>query len=126
MTTITFPQPCKRLSMNDRMHWAPKAKLTAQWRKAAATAARQQLGPAPSDRMHPPCLVRLSFPVKQNRRRDAHNAAPTIKACVDGLVDAGVWVDDSDDYVIVLDPRFHKEPADVVIVELIERGAIAS
>ena len=124
MTTITFPQPCKRLSMNDRMHWAPKANLTRQWRNSAAFGAELSL--ASSDFPQPPSLVRVSFPVKQNRRRDPHNAAPTIKAIVDGLVDAGVWVDDSDDYVIVLDPRFHKEPADVVIVELIERGALAS
>jgi hypothetical protein len=31
-----------------------------------------------------------------NRRRDRLNLAPTIKACVDGFVDAGVLPDDDD------------------------------
>jgi Holliday junction resolvase RusA-like endonuclease len=45
----------------------------------------------------------LCFP--DNRRRDAGNYYPTIKACIDGIVDAGLIVDDSDKYVDALTIR---------------------
>ena len=106
--TITFPQPAKRLSMNDRMHWAPKAKLTHEWRTAARYAAND-LGE------FPPATVHVTFPVRDKRRRDPHNTAPTVKAIVDGLVDAGVWPDDTDQYVVVMDPTFSKETTDVIV-----------
>ncbi len=118
--------PLTRLSMNDRMHWRPKARLTAAWRRAAFDAAIVDFGTAPSSRARPACEVRVHFPVRQNRRRDPHNAAPTVKAIVDGLVDAGVWPDDTDEYVVVLDPRFYKPdqavPFAPVIVELTQRS----
>lgn len=115
-TSITFPQPADRLSLNDRMHWARKAELTRHWRNAAHIAARSQLRPA--QRPQPPSFVQVAFPVTTNRRRDPHNAAPTIKATIDGLTDAGVWRDDSSEYVIVLDPVFTKRADQIVTVTL--------
>jgi crossover junction endodeoxyribonuclease RusA len=70
-------------------------------------------------------MVRVTFPVHDARRRDPHNLAPTVKAIVDGLVDAGVWPDDTDTWVIVLDPRFTKVPRHDdgdVVVDLIPRA----
>lgn len=42
--------------------------------------------------------VQLTFP-RRDRRRDSPNWMPTAKAALDGIVDAGVIVDDSDAHV---------------------------
>lgn len=111
---VWFPQPADRLSLNDRMHWAPKAKLTAAWRQAAAIGAGRSFLAKPSERS----TVRVTFPVTQNRRRDPHNAIATVKPIVDGFVDAGIWPDDTDEWVIVLDPRFDKRDDGMVVVDV--------
>ncbi len=117
--TLTFPQPAPRLSLNGRYHWAQRANLVRAWRTAAYMAACGTFGyqrPASTT----PMFVRVTFPVRDNRRRDSDNPAITVKACVDGMVDAGVWPDDSPDWVETLGSRFAKG-ADVVTVELIPR-----
>lgn len=113
---VWFKQPADRLSLNDRMHWAPKAKLTAAWREAARIAARESLTAKGEHAER--CTVRVTFPVTQNRRRDPHNAIATVKPIVDGFVDAGVWPDDTDEWVIVLDPRFDKRNDGIVTVDI--------
>jgi len=72
-----------------------------------------------------PCYVRVTFPVTVNRRRDSDGPAPTVKACVDGLVDAGCWPDDTPEYVETLGSRFVKG-AEFVVVELIPRSEAAA
>jgi crossover junction endodeoxyribonuclease RusA len=115
---ISFPQPIKRLSMNDRMHWAQKAQFVRVWRTVTLGFVRASGFRFPSPPQ--PCFVRVTFPVRDNRRRDSDNPAPTVKAIVDGLVDAGVWPDDSPEWVETLGSRFAKG-ADLVTVELIPR-----
>nr|WP_303769103.1 hypothetical protein [Schaalia odontolytica] len=39
----------------------------------------------------------MAYP--DRRRRDRHNLAPTIKAMLDGLIDAGLLPDDADRYL---------------------------
>jgi Holliday junction resolvase RusA-like endonuclease len=90
--------------MNDRMHWARKAGITSKWRQAGHMYARRQgvKGLAPSN-------VKVTFEVSDpRRRRDPMNAVPTVKALIDGLVDAGVWPDDNQDWVTVIEPAFVK------------------
>lgn len=77
------------LSMNDREHWAVKARRVREVREAVATLARSQ-GIPQLDHPH----VVLHYSPKDKRRRDAENLVPTSKAAVDGLVLAGVLVDD--------------------------------
>jgi hypothetical protein len=45
------------------------------------------------------CRAQLTWYVLRNGRRDPVNLALTLKAMVDGLVDAGVTVDDTSDLV---------------------------
>ena len=48
-----------------------------------------------------PCLVGLTIHrPKGGALRDADNAQPTWKAAIDGFTDAGLWPDDSRQYVI--------------------------
>jgi len=113
MTTIRFPKPGDFLNANDRQHWRPRAALTAVWKEAAYIAACQ-LGD-PTERAHGPSEVRFYFPVRDGRKRDGGNWYPTVKACVDGLVEAGVWPDDNTDWVELRDSRFTRMTTDVVI-----------
>lgn len=117
--TIAFPPPADRLSMNGRYHWRVRSARTKAWRTVAYMTACERFGfQRPARRK--PMFVRVTFPVKDNRRRDADNPAPTVKAIVDGLVDAGVWPDDTPEWVETLGSRF-KKGATVVTVELIPR-----
>lgn len=88
----TVPLPYKRppLSLNDRMHWAQKAKITKELRLLAKVGARHipDLGK---------CHVELVWYVNDRRRRDSDNPFPTLKALADGLVDAEVVEDDTHD-----------------------------
>ena len=102
MTEITFQRPTPALmSMNDRHHWRKKAGITKVWRYAACVhgiqngVARLNLGPS---------VVRCTFEMAGAHRRDPHNYYPTVKAIIDGLVDAGAWPDDTPEFVSTVEP----------------------
>ena len=118
---IEFPPPAKCLTMNQRLHWAAKAKLSRAWRDAARHAAfdRPELEAEFDDGHLPPSIVTVHLPVKGNRRRDPHNWFPTIKPIVDGLVDAGLWPDDTPEWVRCMEPVLVVN-GDTVTVELKE------
>lgn len=120
--TIEFAKPADLLLANDRPHWSRRARLTRIWRTTTALHAHRTLGLGRAKRAQPPSYVRVTFPVTVNRRRDADGPAPTTKAIVDGLVDAGLWPDDTPEWVETLGSRFAKG-ADVVVVEIIPREA---
>lgn len=86
--TITGP----RFSSNDRLHWAEKAHLTQWWRDGARVRARAMIGTSwtPPERAR----VLVEFIPGSRRRVDPGNAAPAAKAAIDGLVLAGVLIDD--------------------------------
>lgn len=70
------------LNANDRIHWARRSKLTAEWRQAAYKAFVE--GGLP--RLNRVRIV-ATVVVPNALRRDAANWYPTIKACVDGITD---------------------------------------
>lgn len=117
-TRICFPQPAALLNLNHRTHWRTRWRVTKQWRATVAQAALL-LGP-PSKRAHGPSFVRLIIPVPDRRRRDPHNLVPIVKAAVDGAVDAGIWPDDTADWVETLDPRLVHIPRSKGIVPTVE------
>ena len=92
MTQWDIKLPWKRppLSLNDREHWAPRAKKVKEVRATTALLARQ----AGIPRLET-ARVRLVWLVSDRRRRDRENIVATLKPAVDGLVDAGVVEDDA-------------------------------
>lgn len=106
MTILEFTIPDDMwLSANDRMHWAPKAKRTRELRRlgwATAIEAKNiarpdgSIGPFPIEVAHVAAFI--GYP--RNGRADPANASPTVKALIDGLVDAGVFPDDDSTHVI--------------------------
>ena len=99
MTTQTltlYVHPDGLLSANQRLHWARKAGKTRHLRTLACHEAKRQ-------RLHPvtgrqKVTATYGF-LTHSRRRDVGNMAPTTKAIVDGIVDAGVLVDDDDRHI---------------------------
>lgn len=88
--TITIPAPAPWLNANgrrDRRRLAPTVKL---WRNAAQVYALVHRLPK-LNAVH--IIATLHF--TDRRRRDGHNYYPTLKACVDGLVDYGLIPDDN-------------------------------
>jgi crossover junction endodeoxyribonuclease RusA len=77
------------LTENQRMAWRQRHGIVRVVRRLASFKAREaglsELGV---------CRVTLTWFVKTRTRRDADNIVPTLKAMCDGLVDAGVVVDD--------------------------------
>lgn len=88
------------LTANQRMHWRKKAKRTKAIRELACVQTRT-FRHEPMETAH--CLVEISWPTRH--RRDAHNLMPTIKACIDGIVDAKFLPDDSDKHLTGPDLR---------------------
>jgi crossover junction endodeoxyribonuclease RusA len=90
------------LNANDRAHWSQKAKLTKGWREnSRAQSVRTPSSGGQIDRAH--IVATLHF--GDDRKRDVGNYAITVKAAIDGLVDAGVIPDDNDDHLIGPDLR---------------------
>jgi crossover junction endodeoxyribonuclease RusA len=88
--TIALPAGMELLNANDRdSHWARRRRITGALREAAAWLARQQRIPA-----LPRARILGVYEPPDRRRRDPANLYPSFKACVDGLVDAGVLLDD--------------------------------
>lgn len=87
--TLTVPRS-EWLTANGRYHWANRARATRALRWRAHTTARSQ-GMRPMG----PSRVTVAVAYPTAARADPDNAAPTVKAIIDGLVDAGVWPDDN-------------------------------
>ncbi|MDV2475127.1 hypothetical protein F8M49_21135 [Rhodococcus zopfii] len=89
--------------MNDRLHWREKAKRTQHIRVTVFALARQA-------RVWIGCAhvtVGLHYRPRDNRRRDADNLMPVLKAACDGLVDYGLTADDTPEQMQKLMPIIH-------------------
>lgn len=115
--TLEFPPPGKLLSMNDRGHWRRHNDLKRAWRTAASDAvleARQRRRIRWSPPLAP-SIVAVTLPVPDRRRRDPHNYFATVKPIVDGLVDGGLWPDDTPEWVTTIEPALEPGAALVVV-----------
>jgi crossover junction endodeoxyribonuclease RusA len=81
--------PLELITANGRYHWAAKARLVRAIRQATAWQAKAARIPR-LERAH----IIAEYLPPDRRRRDPANWAPSAKAAVDGLVDAGVLEDD--------------------------------
>lgn len=88
------------LTSNQRPHWAVRHRKTKYMRGLAKDTAQALRVPA---LRRARIVAWVTWP--DGRRRDRHNLSPTVKALVDGIVDAGVIPDDSDRYLDGPDTR---------------------
>lgn len=115
-----IPLPFKRppLTLNGRYHWAEQNRLTQQLRMIGKVKTR-----------HLPemekCRVELVWYVNTRHRRDTINPSLTLKALVDGMVDAEVIPDDTYQHVetqVVIEyvPKTEREAG--LLLRITEKG----
>lgn len=102
--TLTL-HPAVWLTANQRLHWSTRMRRTRMLRALAASEAR--ITGASGKRLGASTVTAIiGYPTKT--RADPANAAPTVKAIIDGLVDARVW--DDDDHTHIPSVAFTRNP----------------
>ena len=100
--TLTFPWTPKELSPNARPNRYKKASATKQYRRDCYLEARNQVTLAvlqPQSWLASPVLATTTFYVDSKRRYDLDNLNASLKPLWDGVVDAGILVDDSSEHL---------------------------
>ena len=98
MLMITCP-PSGWISSNQRDHWRTKAIKTKTWRNLAHWHANG----APA--FDQPVRIIATIHKATSHKFDAHNLQPTVKAAIDGIVDAGLIPDDDNDHLVGVEFR---------------------
>lgn len=106
MTRIDLPWRTPPLSLNQRLHWAAKARLSRTVRDITHMRAKADKVPA----FDVPVIVTLNYRQKVQRPIDSDNLYATVKPCLDGLRDAGVLRDDTSAHVTPLVAIHHPVP----------------
>lgn len=102
MTVIVIEAPASFIVANgSHGHYQVRRRLVAAWREQAAASAAG----LPAFDGHVRITAYVNRCHNRGGRWDPANWYPTAKACVDGLRDAGVLVDDSTAYVTGPDMR---------------------
>lgn len=94
------------MSANARYHWSTRARLTKQLRTLAHHWGQKQSIP----KAYPVRVVITYHYPTRRRPSDSNNLAPTTKALVDGMTDAGLWPNDSTQFVEGQDSRIADWP----------------
>lgn len=82
------------------MHWAQSGPVVAQWKLLGFAKLAQQLRRAANDgRRFPPCKLEWVFTYPGGNTPDPDNLGATTKPLLDGLVEAGLWPNDSSVFV---------------------------
>ena len=98
---LTILAPTDWINLNQRLHWAEKARRTRSWRLAGTIQAQRAMLPK-----HVPKVQITAHIIKPTGRAyDAHNLIPTVKAIIDGLVDYQLITDDTNKYLLGPDMR---------------------
>lgn len=109
---LFVPAPAEWINSNQRLHRMQVAKLTKAWREAGHAAAVQDPRVPYAGRVH---IVAHIWKDRAGRY-DPNNLWPTVKAAIDGVVEAGLILDDDHEHVLGPDMRHGgKGPAGLVI-----------
>ena len=87
------------MTANQRIHWAVRANRTKALREMAAVESWKLT----AFKTRALATAHIGYP--RNGRADPANAAPTVKALIDGLVDGGVLEDDDHEHLLGPDYR---------------------
>lgn len=111
---LRVPAPALWINSNQRLHRMDEAKRTAAWRAAGAEAA------AGLPTITRPARVIAYIEKTRAGRYDPNNLWPTVKAIMDGVVDAGVLADDDHHHLIGPDMRHGgKHPEAAVVLHFV-------
>lgn len=106
---LTIPRADEWVSVNQRLYWRELRRRNRTWRDAGNIWARKaKLRDLPPSHV----VAELVMLAKRRHRLDPANYQDTAKAVLDGLVDAGVWPDDSSKWVTGPDMRLGEASMD--------------
>lgn len=114
--SLTHRAPIVSLNAERSAHWRARHQLTATWRQAFKVYALTAHHP----QFTAPVLITCQPYQARNKLQDPGNCLPSLKAAVDGIVDAGVLIDDSPAYVaglMILAPQRGPDGLTVTIEE---------
>lgn len=115
MLRIELPWPPAELSPNARVHWSVRAEATLLAKEQVLVAVLEQGRQKPLDR----ATVTVTFVAGDRRRRDLGNCIASAKAYLDGLVDAGVIIDDNSRVITeVYPPIVYEKGRKLTIIEV--------
>lgn len=100
---IDLPWTTPPLSLNDRIHWAAKARTTREIRNTTHLLARSAKLPKGAKY----AVVQLHYAPRDNRRRDTDNLVATGKPIFDALVIYGLVSDDTAEFMGKPEPIIH-------------------
>lgn len=89
---VVLPLPPRALHAHNKGHWRSKREAVKSYRDRARTACELELKHKRPEL--PGARLDVRFFWKDYRRRDNFNAAHSVKAAIDGCVDAGLVADD--------------------------------
>lgn len=113
---LTIYAPTGWINSNQRLHRMVQAKLTAKWREAARDLVESAGWEPYTGRVH----IMVHIWKTRAGRYDPNNLWPTVKAAVDGLVEAGFLVDDDHDHVEGPDMRHGGRGAAALVLTIRE------
>lgn len=110
IASVVVPLRPSSLNAERSSNWRSRHHATAAWRQMSNLVAtgRTEHGPRVA-RFTPPVEI-VATPVQKGRLPDAGNCYPSVKAAIDGLVDAGLLPDDSPPYVHAVTLRAPRRP----------------
>lgn len=85
---IFVPRVAAWLTTNNRDHWATRNARTKMWRRAAWALSKG------TQAIQGPVKITATIIKPTRHRYDLDGHVPTVKACIDGLRDAGVIAED--------------------------------
>ena len=112
MVTITLPEVPPSLNKWSRMHWMKAAKVKKQWEKDIYYSAYNLRPEQPYQK----AKVKITYFFKTKRRRDIDNYTP--KFLLDGLVKAGIIIDDAESVIGKPDIFFDYSNEEKTIIEV--------
>ncbi len=112
--TLILPLPPKALSPNARRHFYERAEAVRDYRLLTNLTARNvRTGGKIMGQysfLRAPILVDVIATYRFKRRRDEDNLRASLKPCWDGLVDAGLILDDTPEYINVNSVSIRVDP----------------
>ena len=120
---MTIPVRPFSLNAERSQHWSARASRTSDVRGWAKLAAISAMGVSGRPYFPVPVVVTV-YPFALNRRyrQDVGNCYTSFKSALDGCVDAGVIVDDSDQYLSAVTFYAHQFGRDEMTLTFEERG----
>lgn len=114
--TLEHPiRPDFTLNKERTVHHMKRAKIVKEWRAAFCELAQEAMMP----RLEMIEVVVTPHVINAKYRQDVGACFPLVKAAIDGLVDAGVLIDDNAKIVIkltFLTPQFGKDALELTVI----------